>query len=466
MNLNRRHLFAVGAILPLILTASCSDHDPTGLPMGRGNSDPVVFADGYGDGVYFQAFSQTDIWSVSRDSVFAYGGQAQDGARSLKIRVAPDGAALGLYAGGVLTTGTPRDLADYNALTFYARADQNVTMNELGFGNDNTGTSLFSAGRANVALGAGWKFVVVPVPNPAKLLSERGMFTFAEGREAQFPAGYNLWFDEIRFARLGNVTDPRPTMPSSSKQYFIGSVVNLSGTSTVFDVDGAPVTVNHMPGYFDFRSSNPAVAQVTRRGVEVVGVGDATVTALLGDVAVDGEVIVSGFQPPTGPAPSPIHPANQVISLFSDAYNDVPVDSWNPHWQYSTTQDELYAVDGNPTRMYSTLNFVGIVFSDPMVDASAMTHFHLDVYAPVGTEFRVKFVTFSDTGLFRGQTELEFDATTTPAFTSGGWSSLDIPLDDFAFQPPVADPWAHLGQLVLSTDSAQLVLVDNLYWHQ
>jgi hypothetical protein len=124
VNLNRRHLFAVGAILPLILTASCSDHDPTGLPMGRGNSDPVVFADGYGDGVYFQAFSQTDIWSVSRDSVFAYGGQAQDGARSLKIRVAPDGAALGLYAGGVLTTGTPRDLADYNALTFYARADQ------------------------------------------------------------------------------------------------------------------------------------------------------------------------------------------------------------------------------------------------------------------------------------------------------------------------------------------------------
>ena len=32
-----------------------------------------------------------------------------------------------------------------------------------------------------------------------------------------------MWFDDIRFARLDNVTDPRPSMPSVNKQYFVGS---------------------------------------------------------------------------------------------------------------------------------------------------------------------------------------------------------------------------------------------------
>ena len=61
-------------------------------------------------------------------------------------------------------------------------------------------------------------------------------------------------------------------------------------------------------------------------------------------------------------------------------------------------------------------------------------------------------------------TDLTLDATTTPAFIAGGWSSLDIPLTSFAL-PAVWD-WGHIGQIVLSTVDAQLVLVDNIYWHR
>ncbi|MEB3323466.1 MAG: hypothetical protein VKI81_11635, partial [Synechococcaceae cyanobacterium] len=60
--------------------------------------------------------------------------------------------------------------------------------------------------------------------------------------------------------------------------------------------------------------------------------------------------------------------------------------------------------------------------------------------------------------------DLVLDSTTSPAFNPGAWSSLDIPLT--AFETPAGWDWGRIGQLVLSTTDAQLVLVDNVYWHR
>ncbi len=49
-----------------------------------------------------------------------------------------------------------------------------------------------------------------------------------------------------------------------------------------------------------------------------------------------------------------------------------------------------------------------------------------------------------------------------PAFAAGGWSSLEIPMANFGFTVPVDN----IGQLVLSSSDAPLVLVDNIYWHR
>ncbi len=459
MNLNWRHLLGLTA-LPLLVTGlGCSGRDPADLPVARAPSDPLVFIDGYDDDIYFQPFSGTYANAVSLDSVYTY----NDSPLSLKVDVPPQGSSLGAYAGGVLTSVNVRDLTDFNALTCYARSSVNSTLNTVGFGNDNTGLSLYEAGRSNVPLTTDWTFVVVPIPAPSKLIAERGLFTFAEGYEAAHPEGNQIWFDNIRYAHLGNITDPRPIMPSLSKQYFVGATASIQGTYTIFNVDGANIRVDHSPGYFDFTSSNPAVARVVEGRIEVVGVGDAVITATLEGIPVTGSVTLSGFEPPATAPPTPTLPAQDVISMFSDVYRNVPVDSWNPHWQYSTTEDADYVVDGDLTKMYSNLNFVGIVFTTQTIDASQMTHLHLDLYAPVGTDFSVKVVAFDQNdGSSIGEAELTFDASTTPAFVAGQWSSLDIPLADFQ----LAAPWNHIGQLVLSTDDAPLVLVDNIYWHK
>ncbi|HPF35698.1 MAG TPA: hypothetical protein P5571_12405 [Candidatus Krumholzibacteria bacterium] len=463
MNLVRSRLTVLATLPLFLLAAGCSERDPSDLPQARAPIDPVVYDDGQGGDsallqgdVYFQPFSGTYI-----EALVPVTDQAYESAQSLQVTVPGLNSPLGAYAGGVLTAVGVRDFADFNALTFYARSSQNSTLNEVGYGNDNTGTSVYTAGRSNVPLTTDWTFVVVPIPDPSKLIAERGLFMFAEGWESS--AGHKIWFDSIRFANLGNITNPRPSMPTVDKEYFVGASVSLAGTATTYDIDGADVTVNHMPGYFDYSVSDPSVAQVTDGAVHVIGVGETTVTARLGAIEATGAVTVNGKQAPAGPAPTPTHPAADVVSLFSDAYTDSPVESWNPHWQWSTTEDGLFELDGDQARMYSSLNFVGIVFQSTPVDASTMTHLHLDVYAPEGTSFLVKLVAFNGAGgAAIGNKELTFNADSTPAFTAGGWSSLEIPMADFGFTVSTAA----LGQLVLSSPDASLVLVDNIYWHR
>jgi len=442
----------------MILSQACSERDLTGLDVARAKIDPIVFIDDFGEDVYPQAFSGTDIYAATLDSIYTY-----DGSKSLKISVPPEGSSLGAYAGGVLTSVASRDLADYNALTLYARSSINSTLNVIGFGNDNTGNSKYDAARFNVPLTPEWTFIVIPIPAPSKVIAERGLLTFAEGWESSSPEGHELWFDEIKFANLSNITDPFSIMPSSLKQYFVGATAEIAGTYTRFSVDGGFIIVNHMPAYFDFSSTDSDVAVVDGDLIRIVGEGNAVITASMEGVPVSGSVTLSGFAPPEAPATPPTLPAQDVISLFSDVYNSVPVDSWNPFWGGSTAEVEDFAIGDDNMKAYSSLNWVGIIFTSNTVDASDMTHLHLDLFAPQGTMFKVKLVAFDgDNGNFLEEKELIFDESTVPAFTAGEWSSLEIPLDDFQLSAPLN----HLGQLVLGTSDAKLVLVDNIYWHK
>jgi hypothetical protein len=458
----------LAAIPALILGAGCSDRNPTDLPVSRADIEPMVFDEQYdpdnvlyGKDAYFQPFSGTNANSLQVDSLYASNGRL-----SIRVTVPPKDSAMGAYAGGVLTTVAARDLADFNALTFKARTDSitRITLNEVGFGNDNTGTSLYSAGRANVALGPEWTLVVVPIPDPSKLVSERGVFTFAEGWEEPYVLGYNIWFDEIKFAKLDNVTDPRPVLAGGNRQYFVGATASVEGsTRTAFALDGAFVFVNHSSNYFNFLSDNTSVAVVADGELKVIGEGTATITAKLDTTTANGRIVLTSYLPPQAAAPAPTLPAGDVISMFSGSYSGVPVDTWRTDW--SPAQVQEFAVAGNITKMYTNLTYVGIEFLNPVINASAMTHFHLDVFAPAGTNFKVKLVSFP-TGI-SGSVEtadLVLDGTSTPPFASGAWSSLDIPLADF--QLPVDWDWTRVGQLILSSSNAQLVLVDNVYWHK
>ena len=465
MNAKYSTLLALTVLLATLALAGCSGDRSTDPALA--NTDPVVFDDDFGSGVYYQPFlnSHVDLVTVSEEEFSL-------GTRSLKVTVpVPEGDVW--YAGGAFTTDDARDLSGYNALTFYARSSINSTLDVAGFGIDNTGASLYDASRIEMPLtSTEWTRVIIPIPNPARLTLERGLFYFSEGYE---DVGFTLWFDDVKFEFVDGITNPRPSMDSASHTTFVGVPVDISGTSVTFDVTETreDVVVDHQPAYFDYTSSDELVATIWYGTIQPVGGGTATITAKLDTIDATGELEVNVLGAPAGTAPTPQEPEGDVICLFSDAYDDVPVDTWHAPWEWTTGEVNDMVLSGDNVKVYTDLTFAGIEFlGENMIDAATpeMTHFHMDVWAPSGGLFIVKLVDFGANGYFDDGTiddtdgELMFNGGTTPPFFSGQWSALEIPLADF-----VADgltSMEHLANLVISSSDVSTVIVDNVYFHR
>ncbi|NUN10631.1 MAG: hypothetical protein HUU54_15760 [Ignavibacteriaceae bacterium] len=169
---------------------------------------------------------------------------------------------------------------------------------------------------------------------------------------------------------------------------------------------------------------------------------------------------------PTTPAPTPTLPASNVISLFSDAYTNVPVDTWSASWDQADLTDTTIA--GNNVKLYRNLVYAGVECLTNTINATSMTHFHMDIWTPNATSggvvFKIKLVDFGANGSFGGgddvEHELTFSATTSPALTTGSWVSFDIPLSSFTSLTTKA----HMAQFIIS-GGLNTVWVDNIYFH-
>jgi len=156
---------------------------------------------------------------------------------------------------------------------------------------------------------------------------------------------------------------------------------------------------------------------------------------------------------PLTAAPTPlIHPDN-VVSVFSNAYNDVNVSEWNPNWGQSTTL-ETVKIEGNETILYSNLNYSGLVTNyDPGTSLEGKTHVHFDYWTLDATKLGLKLVNTSHAG----QPEKE-GLVMVPSITKGEWVSVDIPLSDYT------NDTSKFMQLVWD-GAAGKIWIDNLYFY-
>jgi hypothetical protein len=162
---------------------------------------------------------------------------------------------------------------------------------------------------------------------------------------------------------------------------------------------------------------------------------------------------------PTAAAPTPTRDPSTVISMFSNAYTNVPVNTWKTDWSVATYTEVQVA--GNDTKKYSALNFVGIETVGPnMIDATTMQYFHVDAWTPNMTTFRIKLVDFGADGAFAGGDDVEHELTFTP--TQNAWNSYDIPLANFTG----LTTREHIAQLIFSGNPAGsgTVYIDNVYF--
>jgi hypothetical protein len=439
----------------VVLLPGCG-HDTSGLGLAPGNTDPVVFLDTYGDGVGYQAFAGSKVTAVTVDA-----STSHQGTSSLKVSIPNPSDPAGGYAGGAFTTVQARDPSGYNALTFWAKASRTATLDIAGLGNDNTGNSKYTVSWSAIPVTTTWKKYVIPIPLTGVLRAERGMFFFAEGPEAG--AGYTLWFDDIVFEYLDDISNPRPSLASRFVGAFAGASFPVQGTRTTFSVGGTDQAGDHFPAWFTYASSNDTVATATEGIVRVHAPGRAEITGALGTMSATGVLTVNAAGLPPEGAPVPTVPAADVISLFSNSYVNRPVDKWSADWDLADVSDVKIA--GNDAKAYTNLTYAGIEFISQTVDATAMTHFHLDAWASGGAIIRIKLVDFGADGVYGGgddrEQELSFNGGTTPAFRSGVWSSMEIPLASFAG----LTTRGHVAQLIISCDASTL-FIDNIYFHR
>lgn len=451
-------------IISVLLFIGC-ERDPNLLEPATYPDIPEVFIDGFSAGLNYAAFGGSKVTAFDVDKEVKYSGTA-----SMRIEVPDFEDPLGAYAGGVYFTSSGRDLSGYDALTFWAKASQPANIDIVGIGND-LELSRNLATITGLAVNTNWKKYYIPIPEASRWRAERGMFFYSEGPEDG--KGYTIWFDEVKFEKLGTIAHPRPVILNEQDQNitaFIGQTLTIGDTYVLFNMpNGTDQRVNVAPNYFTYSSSNESVATVNENGqISVIGMGSATVTAKFGEMEAKGSISVAVMELPPR-APVPTVPAENVISLFSNAYTDVHVDTWATGWLYSTAVLQELQIDGDDVKLYTNLNFNGIEFASQTIDASQMTHFQMDIWTPDPTAppaaFKVLLVDFGANGVFGGgddvSHELTFTANTTPALATRRWVQLDIPLSAFTG----LTTRKHLAQLVISGDP-NTVFVDNVYFYR
>jgi len=464
-----RSLQAVVAVLTA-LAAGCLDSPKL--------TNPEVFVGRYPDGVSFQPFRNTSGANVAADATTCYPDTTlycPDGGASLRVTVPGPGDPNNYFAGGTLVAEHPRNLSGYDAVTFWAKSTRGAPL-VVGLGADQSDNPLYLA-EGVVSLSTGWSQYILPIPLPTKLTAEKGLFFFSAGADGSPATGFTFWLADIQFATLGAALgDPTPVLPPACVEKALGDGVFPAfpaGASTqipvAFAFGGANEVVNASSRYFTFGSSDPAVATVNVDGiVQVNGPGTATVTALLGGYDAAGpltvEVDTAGACPPlavpTGIAPTPTLPPANVVSLFGSAYPPSPGIVWQTVWSTCCSDYAQVNIGTHPVKRYTLHAFAGIGFGPDgsnanLIDASQMTHFHLDVWTPNAFAFQVKLV--NDPNGFKSESTVGY------YLSQGGWISLEIPMTAFRNLGGTS----RLGQMLflVPDGTSGVFYVDNVYFH-
>lgn len=450
-----KSLIATGMVF---LLAGC-ERSVDGLQEPSHSSNPEVFINGFSPGLNYAAFQGSVLTAFQVDNEVTY----QNSRASMRFEVPDVNDPMGSFAGGVFFTNAPRDLTEYNALTFYARASKPVTIGEVGFGND-LGENTYVAYISELQLNTNWKKVIVPIPEPSKLDAIRGLFFYSAG--PQDDRGYTFWFDNVQFEMLGAIAHPQGTILNGQDQLettFSGISRQIGGLLSTHNMpDGLNQQVHLSPAYFTFSSTKPEVASVDESGrVSVVGGPDtAVITAQLGARKAEGSLTIDS-RGAFVHAPVPTRDAADVVSVFSDHYDNIPVSYYNGYWEpWQTTRSDDFEVNGDNILYYTDFNFVGIEFASPL-NATDLTHLHMNIYLPndlpQNARFKIELVNQSTGGT------AVFTRTIQPS-EAQQWLTLEIPLSSFSGY----SGRSNLFQIVFVDDLDNIpgFYADNIYFYK
>jgi hypothetical protein len=466
-NIKLYHLITT-LIVVLMVAVSC-ERKLDGLELATYPTTPEVFIDGFSSGLYYAAYGTSKVTAFSVDKDVKYSGTS-----SMRFDVPDAGDPYGSYVGGVFGTNPGRDLSEYNVLTFWAKASQAATIEQVGFGND-MGESKYQVSISNLAVNTTWKQFYILLPNPSVLTQERGMLFYSAS--PQGGRGFTFWIDEVKFEKLGTIAHEVFKIVNGKDSIFSGPVGDyaLSNFTTTFNLPtGIDQTEAIASSYFSFASSDIAKATVSATGTITLIASGGVITAKVGDTDAKGSLTLN-VTGPTVAAPIPLVASANVMSIYSNSYTSVTVDSYDPYWApWMTTNYSTFKIFGNDVIRYTNFNdtynekkvYVAITMETSPINITTMTFLHLDVWVPstspnLTNKFTIKLNDFGAGGVYGGGDDVLGTYNHSTALLTNQWVGLEIPMSSFTGFTTKA----HLAQMILDNFPSD-IYVDNIYFHK
>ena len=282
--------------LMFVVTVSCDRDLSDEVEFATFSNTGEIFTDspiGLGTDFYFPfGGSKPTAWTVDDSEGF-------ESETSMRFDVPNADDPEGAFAGAIFRVdGAGRDLSGFDALTFWAKASQGVSIGEMGFGVDFE-ENKYQVTRSNIGLSTNWVKYVIPIPDPSKLFEERGMFWYSAGTQETGGFGYTFWIDELQFEKLGTIAQPKPAIVDGEdliQDTYTGVNLKVTGLTQTFNLgSGINQTVSVAPSYFDFTSSDPSLASIDELGgIEIINDdGAPVITASIAGVEAVGSLTIN-----------------------------------------------------------------------------------------------------------------------------------------------------------------------------
>ncbi len=153
---------------------------------------------------------------------------------------------------------------------------------------------------------------------------------------------------------------------------------------------------------------------------------------------------------PTTAAANPTHAAKDVVSIYSETYNNITGTDFFPGWGQST-QYAVFEIGTDSMIKYSNLNYQGIQF--PAQDVTNMETLHMDIWS--ATSYDLDIYAISQTP--------QAENKVVKTLVANEWNSIDIPLSDFTSQGlSVASLYQFKFDDLARTGST--IFLDNVYF--
>jgi hypothetical protein len=260
-----------------------------------------------------------------------------------------------------------------------------------------------------------------------------------------------VWIDNIYFWKA-----PTAAGTQLADLTVDGSTITDFGASkTSYSVE-LPFGTTTAPTVAATTADTNASAVVTA-ATSIPGTTTIEITAADGVTTSTVSIAFSINSTPTTAAPTPTWESDDVIAVFSDAYDNIAANLY-PDWgqQTQTTEPDI---DGNNTLEYANLNYQGTEY--PETDVSGMGYLHLDYFTTDATA--LEFFLITDGGVdAEGKPvtdENAYDIAALESFALGQWVSLDIPLTFYS------DAGQDLSKAIqFKTEGNGTIYLDNLYF--